>query len=432
MFRQKLFFGLILFLLAFFTLFSFNKAQAQELEEELSGRILLQVEENGEAWYVNPEDKKRYFMGRPQDAFELMRELGAGIDTAKLDQIPVGILNELSGEDMDKDGLVDNLEKALGTSIGNKDSDGDGYNDKKEIQQGYDPNGPGELELNEEFARSKAGNIFLQVEQNGEAWYINPQDQRRYFLGRPSDAFAIMRRLGLGITNSDLFQITIARTKSKEDTFSNNGKIEDWATTTSKSIYSSCGDPILDIESNLYKTVKIGEQCWMAENVRTTIYNDYVHIAKGPVYKDSQWSADRGYYSCPPNSSNSGRDCSSSETLGLLYQWSVVVDGVGERGERGICPEGWRIPNTSDFEKIKGQASELVDDSDYAGARDSTDQGGYIDRGEKLHLWSFDDGNVFDQEMVEYVFYKDGSGEVKMKQENVARSDGLSLRCIKD
>ncbi|MFH1255160.1 MAG: fibronectin type III domain-containing protein [bacterium] len=43
------------------------------------GKIFLQVESRGEAWYVNPADGKRYFLARPADAFNIMRELGIGI-----------------------------------------------------------------------------------------------------------------------------------------------------------------------------------------------------------------------------------------------------------------------------------------------------------------------------------------------------------------
>jgi len=68
---------------------------AQTMAERLSGRILLQVEQNGEAWYVNPVDGKRYSMGRPQDAFNLMRELGLGITDSDLNQIPIASLGNL-------------------------------------------------------------------------------------------------------------------------------------------------------------------------------------------------------------------------------------------------------------------------------------------------------------------------------------------------
>ncbi|HMB66120.1 MAG TPA: hypothetical protein VKO42_04540, partial [Patescibacteria group bacterium] len=57
----------------------FPAVSRASLGEDLSGRIVLNVEENGEAWYVYPDTNKRYFLGRPADAFEIMRELGLGI-----------------------------------------------------------------------------------------------------------------------------------------------------------------------------------------------------------------------------------------------------------------------------------------------------------------------------------------------------------------
>ncbi|MEK7122232.1 MAG: hypothetical protein AAB855_00075, partial [Patescibacteria group bacterium] len=48
------------------------------------------------------------------------------------------------------------------------------------------------------------GRILLQVESKGEAWYVSPTDGERHYLGRPSDAFRVMREQGLGITNVDL------------------------------------------------------------------------------------------------------------------------------------------------------------------------------------------------------------------------------------
>ena len=47
------------------------------------------------------------------------------------------------------------------------------------------------------------GKILLAVENHGEAWYINPADEKRYYLGRPDDAFKIMRGLAIGVNNKD-------------------------------------------------------------------------------------------------------------------------------------------------------------------------------------------------------------------------------------
>lgn len=182
----------------------------ENLSERLAGKILLQVEENGEAWYLNPSNKKRSFMGRPDDAFKLMREQGIGITNSDLDKIPVS-LDFLSGQDSSGDGLPDSFKIALGLDVNSIDSDGDGYCDFTELSHGYDPLGPGKLNYDLDFAEKQAGRILLQVERNGEAWYVNPENNKRYFLGRPSDAFNLMRNLGLGIKNSDLAKIEALR-----------------------------------------------------------------------------------------------------------------------------------------------------------------------------------------------------------------------------
>ncbi len=62
---------------------------AQSLFAQLKGRILLQVEDKGQAWYIDPETEKRAFLGRPADAFRIMRELGLGISNDNLAKIEI-------------------------------------------------------------------------------------------------------------------------------------------------------------------------------------------------------------------------------------------------------------------------------------------------------------------------------------------------------
>lgn len=153
---KKFLVSAILFLFCFQPL---HLAEASSLAVRLSGYILLQVEENGEAWYINPADQIRYYLGRPEDAFGVMRKLGIGISNENLNKIPIA--------DLDSN----------------------------------------QTSIDLAFANRHKGKIFLQVEENGEAWYVNPKDGKRYFLGRPHDAFSIMRNLGLGISNSDIAKI---------------------------------------------------------------------------------------------------------------------------------------------------------------------------------------------------------------------------------
>ncbi|NTU98675.1 phosphodiester glycosidase family protein [Candidatus Falkowbacteria bacterium] len=144
-------------------------ANADSLSKRLSGRILISTQGKGEAWYVNPADSKRYYLGRPADAFTVMRKLGVGVTEATFQKI--------AQEGMDVEG-----DKAL--------------------------------------AKSLAGKIILQVERNGEAWYVNPVDLKKYYLGRPEDAFKVMRRLGLGVRIRDLALIHKPGTDESIDQYS--------------------------------------------------------------------------------------------------------------------------------------------------------------------------------------------------------------------
>lgn len=189
--------------IVFILLFALVPGSLWAVGPDLGGRIVLQVEDNGEAWYIGPGTRERYYLGRPSDAFALMREKGLGISDRDLRRIPVG-LGLAGGPDSDKDGLPDELEKSLGSNPGQADSDGDSYADALELSSGNNLLGPGPWPIDKSFASRHSGRIFLQVESRGEAWYIFPGDSKRYFLGRPADAFAVMKSLGLGISNADL------------------------------------------------------------------------------------------------------------------------------------------------------------------------------------------------------------------------------------
>lgn len=113
------------------------------LKNRLKGKILLKVEDKGKAYYVNPQNETIHYLGRPTDAFRVMREQGLGISEKNF--------NSFNG-----------------------------------------------------YASSNlAGRILLRVEAKGEAYYVDPSNFKLHYLGRPTDAFNVMRNLGLGISNSD-------------------------------------------------------------------------------------------------------------------------------------------------------------------------------------------------------------------------------------
>jgi hypothetical protein len=80
-----------------------------------------------------------------------------------------------------------------------------------------------DFDLFGDYAPNKlSGKILLKVEGNGEAYYVNPVDLKMHYLGRPADAFALMRELGLGITNENLNKIDECLDKVELETYQNN------------------------------------------------------------------------------------------------------------------------------------------------------------------------------------------------------------------
>ena len=120
----------------------------------VAGKILLAVESHGEAWYINPADEKRYYLGRPADAFAVMRQLAIGVSN----------------------------------------------NDFNLLEQGKLP--PTKI-------NRLLGRIIIKPEDKGKAYYFEPQKKKLYYLGRPADAFAVMKQTAVGATNNYLNKIPL-------------------------------------------------------------------------------------------------------------------------------------------------------------------------------------------------------------------------------
>ena len=102
----------------------------------------------------------------------------------------------------------------------------------------------------------------------------------------------------------------------------------------------SFGGTVTDIDGNVYEIVPIGDQVWMAENLKVTHYNDGSEIPTG--YTDEEWGElETGAFAVYPidydeaSQTTCGNDC--SDVYGNLYNWFAVDDS------RGLCMEGWHV-----------------------------------------------------------------------------------------
>jgi len=95
----------------------------------------------------------------------------------------------------------------------------------------------------------------------------------------------------------------------------------------------------VDIDSNIYPTVKIGDQWWMAENLKVTHYRNGDAIPNVSV--NSSWTnlTSGGY--CIFNN-----DQNNVATYGLLYNWYAVDDS------REIAPSGWHVPSDEEWKTL--------------------------------------------------------------------------------
>lgn len=174
----------------------------RQLYEKLRGRIILAVERNGEAYYVSPSQPVIYYLGNMETALRVMLEHGQGISNANLNRLKVGVLG-MYGNDADSDGLSDRFEEAIGTNQHNFNTDNDVYSDFVEITSGYSPVGAARLPIDWKYAGSLKGRVLLQTQLNGEAWYLNPADSKRYYLASKYDANDLIKHLALGISNAN-------------------------------------------------------------------------------------------------------------------------------------------------------------------------------------------------------------------------------------
>ena len=210
-------------------------------------------------------------------------------------------------------------------------------------------------------------------------------------------------------------------------------------------------------DGQIYKTVTIGTQTWMAENL------NYAYT--GVPYKYKDYTSDSTSW-CYDN------DASNCTKYGRLYTWAAAMDSVGmwsTNGEgcgykkkcsptypvRGVCPEGWHLPTKVEFETLiitvgggqsvtvtstAGQALKAMTGVWYpypgtdayefsalpAGMRG--DDGSYSQMRKWAFFWSSTEEN--DQYAYRMELYYNNGDEVSVGSSTKHR--GFSVRCLKD
>ena len=197
-----------------------------------------------------------------------------------------------------------------------------------------------------------------------------------------------------------------------------------------------CGSTI-DHLGHSYHTVEIGDQCWFAENLRSSTYTNGDAITRS--LDDREWkSISVGACSVYENDSNALAE------YGLLYNWFAIDD------ERGLCPPSWHVPSIGDWsdltksfgdEAIAGKlmrSEELwiygSSETEQAGAKgfdalpggSRRENGSYVHEGTGAGWWS---SSRYGTDAW-YLFMSSNSAHLGRTTGN--QHHGFSVRCVQD
>ena len=107
-----------------------------------------------------------------------------------------------------------------------------------------------------------------------------------------------------------------------------------------------------EIDGTIYKTIIIGEQVWMAENLKATHYSDGTELVDGTGVGNIEGDYGTKYYFWYDDNIANG------DTYGALYTWAAVMNGAissneNSSGIQGVCPFGWHIPSDEEWIELE-------------------------------------------------------------------------------
>ncbi|MDD5529353.1 MAG: fibrobacter succinogenes major paralogous domain-containing protein [bacterium] len=197
--------------------------------------------------------------------------------------------------------------------------------------------------------------------------------------------------------------------------------------------------PIIYKESNTYKTIKISNQGWMAENLNVSVYRNGDSIPQ--VQDDKEWGDLKTGAWCYYRN-----DTMNGKIYGQLYNWYAVND------PRGLAPKGWHIPadsewtilidylggdsvaggkmketGTTHWKKTNVCASNKSEFSALPGGYRSNHSGGFIDVSHYGYWWSATDSNAA---FAWYCFIKGDTINVTRSYD--CKDCGFSVRCVRN
>ncbi len=216
--------------------------------------------------------------------------------------------------------------------------------------------------------------------------------------------------------------------------------------TSDYTIALSVAIPLFDIDGNVYNTVTIGTQVWMAENLNVTHYRDgtgITHVTDNAVWAELTTEA---YCIYNNNASN------EADTYGALYNWYAVngdIDGNGTK-DKEIAPRGWHVPSHTEWLTLVdylggtavagGKMKEAGTSHWFDPNTGATNESGFtaLPAGTRIGIGNYSGINLFgyfwsSTEYTSYAWYRNLiSQQGIVTVDYVLKGYGFSVRCVKD
>lgn len=140
-------------------------------------------------------------------------------------------------------------------------------------------------------------------------------------------------------SNENIFETNITNLEINTTYYFRSYAINSVGTSYGNQLSYKTKDSVVDVEGNSYKIVKIGDQIWMAENLKTTKYNDGVSL----MFTSSSYDwlmQTKGAYCWTHD------DPSYKNIYGAYYNFNAVKTGK-------LAPKGWRVPTQADWVQLQ-------------------------------------------------------------------------------
>ena len=160
---------------------------------------------------------------------------------------------------------------------------------------------------------------------------------------------------------------------------------------------------VTDIDGNRYKTIMIGNQIWMAENLKTTKLNDGTQILR--VTDKLTWSK----LNIPAYCWDNNDDGEKNKQYGVLYNWYTVETGK-------LCPTGWHVPS-----------DRISTNEPYIPVAYRDENGSFWLVRNRSSIWTSTEYS-FSQAYNTVVFFDNSQAQ----REIADKKYGITVRCVKD